>query len=53
MSNFILRDLPDMSGDYEKDLCELYSWCQELYQNLWLSEFLAIQQKKLKGGEET
>lgn len=51
MSNFILRDVPEATGDLERDFYELSAWCQELRESLWISDFLATQQKKSKGGE--
>jgi len=46
VANFTLREPPEGSGNYEKDYRELYSWCRELYENLWLVNFVEVQQRK-------
>lgn len=50
MSNFTLHEPPASSGNTGEDLKRLLAWCGELYNNLWISEFLAAQQRKKNGG---
>jgi hypothetical protein len=46
MANFTLREPPEGTGNYQHDYNELLLWCRELYENLWLVDFTAMQQRK-------
>ena len=39
--NFTLREPPEKCGKIEDDFYELCAWCRELYDNLWLSDFIS------------
>ena len=52
MSNFTLREPPAPVGRGTEDIKELYSWCCELYDSLWLTQFVAAQQRKSTMDEE-
>lgn len=49
---FTLREPPEESGNYKKDISELIWWCRELYESLWLSNFSETMQRKKKGTED-
>lgn len=52
MANFTLREPPSVSGRAERDIEEIYSWAAELYENLWLLNFVSAQKKKNQKKEE-
>lgn len=48
MANFTLREPPEENADPK----EILSWCRELYENLWLIDFISVQQRKNAKGKE-
>ena len=46
MSNFTLSEPPVPGGKTAEDINALYSWCRELYESLWLNQFVAAQIRK-------
>ena len=48
MINFKLCEPPGMTGNVNKDIEALYSWCTEIYEAFWANEFYE-RQKRRKG----
>lgn len=51
MQNFTLREPPESSGIPEYDYEELLEWCRELYESLWMNDFILVQERKTQGGD--
>lgn len=56
MQNFTLREPPEETGIFEYDYRELFEWCRELYESLWMNDFILVRertaQKEAKDNEE-
>lgn len=52
MQNFTLREPPEESGILEYDYRELMEWCRELYESLWMNDFILVRERKTQRGEE-
>lgn len=54
MAIFKLSTPPVLSGDYKEDYRKLDAWYRELYESLWLENFIKNQREKnLKSEVET
>lgn len=51
MQRFTVGEPPEESGDSREDMERLFSWCRELYQNLWLIYFLKDRESREEGQE--
>lgn len=52
MQNFTLREPPEESGILEYDFRELNEWCRELYESLWMNDFILVRERTTQRGEE-
>lgn len=53
MQNFTLREPPEESGILEYDFRELSEWCRELYESLWMNDFILVRERTAQRGEES
>ena len=49
MANFTIPEPPVYTKD--ANIEELYEWTRELYNGLWLTDFISVQQRKKEGNE--